>query len=147
MFKTMKRYTKIYFTKIFAILGMVACLIGTAFITTLSIVYMRNGDSSANPGFLMGMIVYGTAILSYLFYFIDAIFSIIKVVLRSRPVFNGILALLVVGAIPMTLWTLNAARLQLLWLCAYYLCLRPYLFFNAKKSKPDGLDFLFSLLG
>ena len=110
---------KIY-TKIPAIIGMIACLSGVALITAL-IIYAKNDGSSANPGFLIGLIVFYTAVISYLFYFIDAILSIIKSILKIDPVFNGILAFLIVGTIPMSMWTLYAKNLYIGLMCAYYL--------------------------
>ena len=112
---------KIY-TKIPAIVAMIACIAGFALITTLTIAFLIN-DDFANPGFGVGIIICATAIISYFFYFIDAILLIVKAVLKIHPVFNGILAFLIVGTIPMTLWTLNAKQLYIGLLCAYYLAI------------------------
>ena len=53
------------------------------------------------------------AICSLFFYFVDAVLSVIKVFKKIHPVFNGIVAVAIVGIIPMT-WLLLRVTLPLL---------------------------------
>lgn len=108
-------------TKIPAIIAMLICVIAVALVIALVVFALKDGSS--DMGFLLGIVIYYTAVISYLFYFIDAILSIIKAVLKINPVFNGILAFLIVGTIPISLWALQAKHLYIGLICVYYLAI------------------------
>lgn len=112
--------TKIY-TKIPAIIGMIVCVIG--FVLIIISIAFTIYDGTVNLALLIGRIIVTTATISYLFYFIDAILSIVKAIIKIRPIFNSILALLIVGTIPMELWALRSKRIYIGLLCAYYLAI------------------------
>ena len=76
---------------------MIAMLISviTAALILASIVYVLKGGD-ADIGFLVGIGLYYIVIIIHVFYFIDAILSIVKAIKKIQPIFNSILALLIV---------------------------------------------------
>ncbi len=108
---------KVY-TKIPAMIAMLISVV-TAALVLASIVYaLKGGD--AYIGFLVGIGLYYIEIIIYFFYFIDAILSIVKAIKKIQPIFNSILAFLIVGTIPMVLWALSAKRMYIGLVCVYY---------------------------
>lgn len=108
---------KVY-TKIPAMIAMLISVI-TAALVLASIVYALNsGDASI--GFLVGIGLCYIEIIIYVFYFIDAILSIVKAIKKIQPIFNSILALLIVGTIPLDLWALSAKRMYIGLVCVHY---------------------------
>lgn len=107
------------YTKIPAIIAMLICVVAVTLVIALVVFALK--DNFNDMGFLLGIVIYYSAIISYLFYLIDAILSIIKAVLKINPVFNGILAFLILGTIPISMWALQAKRLYIGLLCVYYL--------------------------
>ena len=69
---------------------------------------------------VFGMIV---AYFSLIFYFADAVFSIIKVVLKIHPVFNAVLSIMLIGAIPMAIFVGGGLGASIYIWNAYYLAI------------------------
>ena len=111
---------KVY-TKIPAMIAMLISVVTVALFLT-SLVYVSNGGD-ADIGFLVVIGLYYIKFIIYGFYFIDAILSIVKTIKKIQPVFNSILALLIVGTIPLELWALNAKRTYIGLVCIYYLAI------------------------
>ncbi len=106
------------YTKIPAIVGMIICVF--MFSLIIAAIILTQKKEFANIGFATGIIIYYPAIISYLLYLFDAALSIVKAVVKIHPVFNSLLALAIVGIIPMTLWTLNSSGFYIGLLCIYY---------------------------
>ena len=109
------------YTKIPAIIAMLICVVAVALAIALVIFALK--ANSSDIGFLLGIVIYYAAIISYLFYLIDAVLSIIKAVMKINPVFNGILAVLIVATIPMSMFTLQAKHLYSGLMYIYYLAI------------------------
>ena len=69
---------------------------------------------------VFGMIV---AYFSLIFYFADAVFSIIKVILKIHPVFNAVLSIMLIGAIPMAIFVGGGLGVSIYIWNAYYLAI------------------------
>ncbi len=107
--------------KIFAIIGMVISLVSFAYmIAALVTSFTVEGSEMGHPSFSYWMFGILAALCSLLFYFIDAVLSIIKILMGMHPIYNAILALLLLGAIPMWIFVGGRPDLALLW-NAYYL--------------------------
>ena len=78
------------------------------------------GVSKSFAFWLFGMIV---AYFSLIFYFIDAIFSIIKIFMKIHPVFNAVLSIMLLGAIPMGLFVGGGLGISIYIWNAYYLAI------------------------
>ena len=63
------------------------------------------------------------AYFSLIFYFADAVFSIIKVVLKIHPVFNAVLSIMLIGAIPMAIFVGGGLGVSIYIWNAYYLAI------------------------
>lgn len=109
--------------KTFAIIGMVISLVSFAYmIAALVTSFTVEGSEIGHPSigyWRIGIIV---ALGSLLFYFTDAILSIIKILMGMHPIYNAVLALLLLGTIPMWFFVVNNPSLVLLW-NAYYLAI------------------------
>ena len=109
------------YTKIPAIIAMLICVVAVALAIALVIFALK--ANSSDVGFLLGIVIYYAAIISYIFYLIDAVLSIIKAVMKINPVFNGILAVLIVGTIPMSMFAFQAKHLYIGLMYIYYLAI------------------------
>ena len=78
------------------------------------------GVSKSFALWVYGMIV---AYFSLIFYFADAVFSIIKAVLKIHPVFNTILSIMLIGAIPMAIFVGGGLGINIYIWNAYYLAI------------------------
>ena len=78
----------------------------------------QGGISKSFASWLLGMIV---AYFSLIFYFIDAIFSIIKIFMKIHPVFNAVLSIMLLGAIPMAIFVGGGLGVSVYIWNAYYL--------------------------
>ena len=113
-------------SKIHAIIAMAISLVSFGFMIA-SLVAMINYVPQAEEGFgvspsfafwLYGILI---AMFSLIFYLVDAVLSIIKVFKRIDPVFNGILALLLIGAVPMVIFVGGGLGINVYIWNAYYL--------------------------
>ena len=114
------------FTKVAAIIAMIISLISfglmiSSFVALITEPPLEQGDISKTFAFwLWGMIV---AYFSLIFYFIDAIFSIIKIFMKIHPVFNAVLSTLLLGAIPMGIFVGGGLGISIYIWNAYYLAI------------------------
>ena len=60
---------------------------------------------------------------SLIFYFVDAVFSIIKIFMKIHPIFNTILSIMLLGAIPMGLFVGGGLGISIYIWNAYYLAI------------------------
>ena len=111
-------------TKYPAIIAMIISLVSfglmiSSFVALITEPPLELGDISKSFAFwLWGMIV---AYFSLIFYFIDAIFSIIKIFMKIHPIFNAILSIMLLGAIPMGLFVGGGLGISIYIWNAYYL--------------------------
>ena len=113
---------KIY-TKIPAMIAMLIAILSlglliTAFIVSINEVEPEMGVSRSFAFWVFAVI---TSMLSLIFYFIDAVISVVKAFLRIHPIFNIVLALLLVGAIPMMLFVGAELGINIYIYFSYYL--------------------------
>ncbi len=92
---------KIY-SKIPAMVGMLITIISVglllgAFITSINEIEPESGVSKSFALAILALIV---ALCSLLFYFIDAVLSVIKIFKKIHPIFNGAMALVIIATIP-----------------------------------------------
>ncbi len=80
----------------------------------------EGGISKSFALWVWGMII---AYVSLIFYFADAVFSIIKVVLKIHPVFNAVLSIMLIGAIPMAVFIGGGLGINIYIWNAYYLAI------------------------
>lgn len=97
---------------------MIASLI--ALLTESPIDYADHAHGRSFVFWLFGMIV---ALFSLIFYFIDAILSAIKVFMKIHPVFNAILSIMLIGAIPMAIFVGGGLGINIYIWNAYYLAI------------------------
>ena len=93
-------------------------LLITAFIVSINEVEPESGVSKSFAFWVYAVL---TSILSLIFYFVDAVISVVKAFLRIHPIFNIVLALLLVGAIPMMLFVGAKLGINIYIYFSYYL--------------------------
>ena len=93
-------------------------LLITAFIVSVNEVELESGVSKSFAFWVYAVL---TSILSLIFYFVDAVISVVKAFLRIHPIFNIVLALLLVGAIPMMLFVGAKLGINIYIYFSYYL--------------------------
>ena len=113
-------------TKGAAIFAMIISLVSfvlmiSSFVALITEPPVEMGGVSRSFAFwVLGMIAaYG----SLIFYFIDAIFSIIKIFMKIHPIFNAILSIMLLGAIPMGLFVGGGLGISIYIWNAYYLAI------------------------
>ena len=115
-------------TKYPAIIAMIISLASfglmiASFVTLLtesSVAYAEHAHSRSFVFWMFGVIV---ALFSLIFYFVDAILSAIKVFMKIHPVFNAILSIILIGAIPMALFVGGGLGINIYIWNAYYLAI------------------------
>ena len=110
-------------TKIPAMIAMLIAvfslgLLIAAFIVSINEVEPEMGVSKSFAFWVFAVI---TSMLSLIFYFIDAVFSIIKAFMKIHPIFNIVLALLLIGATPMMLFVGGKLGINIYIYFSYYL--------------------------
>ena len=110
-------------TKIPAMIAMLIALFSlglliTAFIVSIDEVEPEMGVSKSFAFWVYAVI---TSILSLIFYFVDAVMSIAKAILKIHPVFNIVLAVMLFGAIPMMLFVGGKLGINIYIYFSYYL--------------------------
>ena len=92
---------KIY-SKIPAMIGMLITIIGAGLLIGSFIISNNEvePESGVSRSFALAILALITALCSLIFYLIDAVLSVIKVFKNINPVFNGVLALVIVVTIP-----------------------------------------------
>ena len=113
-------------TKGAAIFAMIISLVSfvlmiSSFVALITEPPLELGDISKSFAFrLWGMIV---AYFSLIFYFVDAVLSVIKIFLKIHPAFNAVLAIMLIGAIPMALFVGGGLGINIYIWNAYYLAI------------------------
>ena len=95
-------------------------LLITAFIVSMNEVQPESGLSSS---FAFWAFAVMTSMVSLVFYFIDAVISVVKAFMRIHTIFNIILASLLVGAIPMMLFVGGKPGINIYISFSYYLAI------------------------
>ena len=80
----------------------------------------QGGVSKSFAFWVFGMIV---AYFSLIFYFVDAIVSAIKVFMKIHPIFNAVLSIMLIGAIPMGIFIGGGLGVNIYIWNAYYLAI------------------------
>ena len=111
--------------KIHAIIAMVISLVSfslmiASLVALLTEAPVDEGVSHSFAFWMYGIIV---AYFSLIFYFVDAILSIIKIFHKIHPIFNSVLAVLLIGAIPMALFVGGGLGINIYIWNAYYLAI------------------------
>ena len=111
--------------KVHAIIAMVISLVSFSLMIASLVVMLTEtpvdeGVSRSFALWVFGMIV---AYFSLIFYFVDAILSAIKVFMKIHPVFNAILSIMLIGAIPMALFVGGGLGINIYIWNAYYLAI------------------------
>ena len=112
-------------TKIPAMIAMLIALFSlglliTAFIVSIDEVEPEMGVSKSFAFWVYAVI---TSMLSLIFYFVDAVMSIAKAILKIHPVFNIVLAVMLLGAIPMMLFVGAKLGINIYIYFSYYLAI------------------------
>ena len=110
-------------TKISAMIAMFFSLISfilliSAFIVSINEIPPEMGVSKSFALWVFAIIV---AMFSLIFYTIDAIFSFVKVFMKIDPKFNFILAVVLIGAIPMVIHVGGRLGINIYIWFSYYL--------------------------
>ena len=111
--------------KTYAIVAMLISLVSfgfmvASFVTLLTETPVDDGVSRSFALWVWGMIV---AYISLIFYFVDAVLSIIKIFLKIQPIFHAVLSVMLIGAIPMALFVGGGLGINVYIWNAYYLAI------------------------
>ncbi|MBE6684279.1 MAG: hypothetical protein IKL66_00545 [Clostridia bacterium] len=109
--------------KIHAIVAMAISLVSfglmiASLVAMLTEMPTDDGVSRSFALWFWGMIV---AYFSLIFYFVDAVLSVIKIFRKIHPIFNSVLAVMLIGAIPMALFVGGGLGINIYIWNAYYL--------------------------
>ena len=112
-------------TKYPAIIAMIISLVSfslmiASFVVMLTETPVDKGVSRSFALWVFGMIV---AYFSLIFYFVDAVLSVIKIFLKIHHAFNAVLAIMLIGAIPMALFVGSGLGINIYIWNAYYLAI------------------------
>ena len=115
-------------TKYPAIIAMIISLVSfglmiaslVALLTESPVDYADHAHSRSFVFWMFGIIV---ALFSLIFYFVDAILSAIKVFMKIHPVFNAILSIMLIGAIPMAVFVGGGLGINIYIWNAYHLAI------------------------
>ena len=110
-------------TKIPAIIAILIALFSLVLLITASIVSIDEvePEMGVSKSFAFWVFAVITSMLSLIFYFIDAVMSIVKAILKIHPVFNIVLAVMLLGAIPMMLFVGGKLGINIFIYFSYYL--------------------------
>ena len=112
-------------SKISAMIAMIIAIFSLGLLITAFIVSINEvePESGVSKSFAFWVYAVLTSILSLIFYFVDAVISVVKAFLRIHPIFNIVLALLLVGAIPMMLFVGAKLGINIYIYFSYYLAM------------------------
>ena len=110
-------------TKIHAIIGMAISVVSFGLLITSLILGLIEsptefGLSNSFSFWVLSVIV---AMISLLFYIIDALLSIVKAFKKVDPIFNSLLSILLFGAVPMVIFVSGGTGINIYIWNAYYL--------------------------
>ena len=111
--------------KVHAIIAMVISLVSFSLMIASLVVMLTEtpvdeGVSRSFALWVFGMIV---AYFSLIFYFVDAVLSVIKIFRKIHPIFNLVLAIMLIGAIPMGIFVGGGLGINIYIWNAYYLAI------------------------
>jgi len=111
--------------KIHAIIAMVISLVSFSLMIASLVALLTEAPVDGGVSHSFAFWVYGiiVAYFSLIFYFVDAILSIIKIFHKIHPIFNSVLAVLLIGAIPMALFVGGGLGINIYIWNAYYLAI------------------------
>lgn len=106
-----------------AVIGMLISIFSFAFVISAFFVSGNEAPPEMGVSKSFALWVYAVimSMISLIFYTIDAIFSIINIFLRIHPVFNFILAIILIGAIPMVVFAGGKLGINIIIWFTYYL--------------------------
>ncbi len=112
-------------SKIFAMIAMLIAMLSfglliTSFIVSLNEVDPEKGVSKSFALWVFALIV---SMLSLVFYLIDAVLSMIKAFQKIHPIFNTVLSLMLIGAVPMMLFVGGKLGINIYIYFSYYLAI------------------------
>ena len=113
-------------------------LVITALVISANETTVEYGHSRAFGFWMFGSIA---SVVSMIFYFIDAILSAIKVFMKIHPVFNAILSVMLIAALPMSIIVGGSLGINIYIWNAYYLAifiLEIVSIIKHIKMKPSG---------
>ncbi len=112
-------------SKIPAMIAMLIAIFSFGLLITAFIVSMNEvqPESGVSHSFAFWAFAVMTSMVSLIFYFIDAVMSVVKAFMRIHTIFNIILASLLVGAIPMTLFVSGKLGINIYISFSYYLAI------------------------
>ena len=110
-------------TKIPAIIAMLISAFSFALLISAFVVSTNEPpqDMGVSRSFALWVFAVIFSMISILFYSIDAIFSAVKIFLKIHPIFNSILALILIGAIPMVIFVGGSLGINIYIWFSYYL--------------------------
>ena len=111
--------------KVHAMIAMVISLVSFSLMIASLVVMLTEtpvdeGVSRSFALWVFGMIV---AYFSLIFYFVDAVLSVIKIFRKIHPIFNLVLAIMLIGAIPMGIFVGGGLGISIYIWNAYYLAI------------------------
>ena len=111
--------------KIHAIIAMIISLVSFSLMIASLVALLTEAPVDEGVSRSFALWVYGiiVAYFSLIFYFVDAILSIIKIFHKIHPIFNSVLAVLLIGAIPMALFVGGGLGINIYIWNAYYLAI------------------------
>ena len=111
--------------KVHAIIAMVISLVSFSLMIASLVVMLTETpvDEGVSRSFAFWMYGIIVAYFSLIFYFVDAILSIIKIFHKIHPIFNSVLAIMLIGAIPMALFVGGGLGINIYIWNAYYLAI------------------------
>ena len=109
--------------KIHAMIAMAISLVSFALMIASLVSALTEAPNDYGVSRSFALWFYGiiVAYFSLIFYFVDAVLSVIKVFRKIHPIFNLILAVMLVGAIPMALFVGGGLGINIYIWNAYYL--------------------------
>ena len=111
--------------KVHAMIAMAISLVSFSLMIASLVVMLTEtpvdeGVSRSFALWVFGMIV---AYFSLIFYFVDAVLSVIKIFRKIHPIFNLVLAIMLIGAIPMGIFVGGGLGINIYIWNAYYLAI------------------------
>ena len=111
------------FSKIPAMIAMLIAVFSLALLTVAFIVSINEVEPEMGVSRSFAFWVYAVimSMISLIFYLVDAVFSVIKAMKGIHPLFNAILAVVLIGAIPMAIYVGGGLGIKIYIFFSYYL--------------------------
>ena len=113
------------YSKIPAMIGMLIAVISFGLLAAAFVVSVHEAEAEmgVSRSFALWVFAVITSMLSLIFYLVDALLSIIKAFDRVFPLFNGVLAFLLIGAVPMAIFVGGGLGVNIYIYFSYYLAI------------------------